>query len=152
MYNIALYTMLFPYIHSIFHCFQITLQNNVHKPQQPTVCVCVCVCVCGRCSYLPPDFSFLSSARAQVEGVAATFATSFYSLLHTDRAHALNRNTGSVTRSVHNRPGSDGTQKVTLWYIALRLFSVRFIALIQRRNVETDKEFCLVGLFVVKEQ
>lgn len=35
--------MFFFYIHSIFHCFQITLQNNVHKPQQPTVCVCVCV-------------------------------------------------------------------------------------------------------------
>lgn len=48
MYNIAVYTMLFfPYIHSIFHRFQITLQNNMHKPQQPTVCVCVCVFVCA---------------------------------------------------------------------------------------------------------
>lgn len=155
MYYFAVYTMLFP-LYTEYISLKITLQNNVHKPQKPTVSVCVCAMFLPSSIFL---FSFISQSLSW--RCSCNFCNIFLLSVefHTNHAHALNRkqgrNTGSVPviRCVHNRPGKgEGTQKDTLRYITLRLFSVRFIALIQRINVETDEAFCLVGLFVVKKQ
>lgn len=60
----------------------------------------MCVCTCSGCSHLPPDFSFLSSARANVEGVAATFAASLCSrLTYTQNWLLQDRNTTALADS-----------------------------------------------------